>query len=40
MDGFSFVEEILAIPNANSFVMASFDIKCIFVSYLLTSLYF
>ena len=31
-DSFSFVEEILAIPNANSFVMASFDIKSLFTN--------
>ena len=31
-DSFSFVEEILAIPNANSFVMASFDIKFLFTN--------
>ena len=29
---FSFVEEILAIRNANSFVMASFDIKSLFTN--------
>ena len=31
-DSFSFVEEILAIPNANSFDMASFDIKSLFTN--------
>ena len=31
-DSFSFVEEILALPNANSFVMASFDIKSLFTN--------
>ena len=31
-DSFSFVEGILAIPNANSFVMAIFDIKSLFTN--------
>ena len=31
-DSFSFVEEIFAIPNANSFVMASIDIKSLFIN--------